>query len=560
MRRQRRGVKLLALIMGLSLVAGACGSDDDEGSDDGSDEATETPEGPEGGTLIDLQNFAQGEPDHIDPALAGVLQGAQIGQLLYDGLTEFDFSGDGDPELKGQVAESWESDDGQTWVFTIKDGQKFSDGTPVLPSSFKRGWDRAASAAMASEINYHLLPIAGAEAVTAGEATEISGLTADDEAMTFTVELESPFWDWPAVVSHPVFAPMPEAVDELEDSTQWEQGVMIGNGPFMQEEPWEHEVAINLVRNPEWAGGIYEEGTLAKLDAIEFRMSADLDSGFADFEAGNGDTGYIPAGRFAEATENYPNATEGNMGLYHFFINQESQLGGEENQKLREALALAIDRDAINETVYDGSRRLPTGITPPGVPGYEEGLCGDLCEYDPDAAEALIAEWEEEGGSLDHPIKLNFNTGSGHEDVVAIVQQNLEDIGLEAEQDPRDPTNYFTEMRNGACEFCRAGWIWDYPVYDSAIFPLLHSESIDGDNIARYSNPDVDAAIDEARATEDDEDRFALYREAEQIALEEVGLVPFNWYNGQIVFTEQVGNFVQTPLQFVLYEQVTIEE
>src|SRR5690606_4123651 len=176
------------------------------------------------------------------------------------------------------------------------------------------------------------------------------------------------------------------------------------------------------------------------------------------------------------------------------------------------------------------SRRLPTGITPPGVPGYEEGLCGDLCEYDPDAAEDLIAEWEEEGGSLDHPIKLNFNTGSGHEDVVAIVQQNLEDIGLEAEQDPRDPTNYFTEMRNGACEFCRAGWIWDYPVYDSAIFPLLHSESIDGDNIARYSNPDVDAAIDEARSTEDDEARFELYREAEQIALEEVGLVPFNWY------------------------------
>lgn len=198
MRRQRRGLKLLALIMGLSLVAGACGSDDDEGSDDGSDEAAETPEGPEGGTLIDLQNFAQGEPDHIDPALAGVLQGAQIGQLLYDGLTEFEFSGDSDPELKGQVAESWESDDGQTWVFTIKEDQSFSDGTPVLPSSFKRGWDRAASAEMASEINYHLLPIAGAEAVTAGEATEISGLTADDEEMTLTVELETPFWDWPA--------------------------------------------------------------------------------------------------------------------------------------------------------------------------------------------------------------------------------------------------------------------------------------------------------------------------------------------------------------------------
>lgn len=557
MRRQRRSLKLLALIMGLSLVAAACGSDDEEGGDEGG-EAAEAPEGPEGGTLVDLQNFAQGEPDHIDPALAGVLQGAQIGQLLYDGLTEFDFSGD-EPELMPQVAESWETEDGQTWVFTIKEGQKFSDGTDVLPSSFKRGWDRAASDELASEISYHLLPIKGAEAVTAGEAEEIEGVTADDEAMTLTVELEYPFYDWPAVVSHPVFAPMPEAIEELEDSTQWEQGVMIGNGPFMQEEPWEHEVAINLVRNPEWSGGIYGEGTLAKLDAIEFRISADLDSAYADFESGNGDTAYIPAGRFADATSQYPNATEGSMGVYHFFINQESQLGGEENLKLRQALALAIDREAINETVYDGSRRLPTGITPDGVPGYEEGLCGDLCEYDPERAQELVEEWEAEGGSLDGPIKLNFNTDSGHEEVVAIVQQNLEDIGLEAEQDPRDPTNYFSEMRGGACEFCRAGWIWDYPVYDSAIFPLLHSSGIDGDNIARYNNPDVDALIDEARATEDDDERFDLYRQAEQQALEDVALVPFNWYNNQVVYTEEVGNFEITPLQFALYEKVTIE-
>jgi ABC-type transport system substrate-binding protein len=540
-------------------VAAACGGDDDDESSDAG-ETAEQPEGPEGGTLIDLQNFAQGEPDHIDPALAGVLQGAQISQLMYDGLTDFDFSGEGDPELVGQVAESWESEDGQTWVFTLKEDQVFSDGSPVLPSSFKKAWDRAASDELASEISYHLAPIAGATEVTEGTADEITGITADDEANTLTVELTEPFWDFPAVVSHAVFSPMPEAVFELDDSTQWEQDIMIGNGPFMQEEPWEHEVTINLVRNDEWNGGIYEDGTLAKLDGVEFRISADLDSAYADFEAGNGDTGFIPAGRFAEATENYPNATEGNMGVYHFFINQESQLGGEENLKLRQAIAKAIDREAINETVYDGSRRLPTGITPDGVPGYEPGLCGDLCEFDLEGAQALIEEWEADGGSLAGPIKLQFNTGSGHEEVVAIVQQNLQEIGLEAELDGRDPTNYFSVMRTGECELCRAGWIWDYPVYDSAIFPLLHSSSIDGDNIARYSNPEVDDLIDEARTTEDADERSQLYRDAEAQALEDVALVPVNWYNGQIVYTESIGNLVQTPLQFVLYEQVTKEE
>jgi oligopeptide transport system substrate-binding protein len=558
-RRQRRSFKFLALILGLALVAAACGGDDD---DDDQGATDEQPSGEAGGDLVDLQNFAQGEPDHIDPALAGVLQGAQIGALLYDGLTEFDFSGEGDPELKGQVADKWESDDGQTWVFTLKDGQTFSDGTPVLPSSFKKAWDRAASAQLASEINYLYAPIKGATAVTEGTATEIEGVTADDDAMTLTVELEYPFYDWPAVVSHPVFSPMPDAAFELSDPTQWEQGVMIGNGPFKQEDPWEHEVGIKLVRNDDWAGGIYGDGTKAKLDSIDFKISADLDSAFADFEAGNGDTGYIPAGRFAEATENpdWGNATEGNLGIYHFGINTESQLGGDENLKLREAIAMGIDRDAINQTVYDGSRRLPTGITPPGVPGYKDGLCGDLCTFDKDKATSLVEEWKADGGTLDHPIKINFNTGSGHEEVVAIIQQNLQDIGLEAELDGRDPTNYFTEMRQGACELCRAGWIWDYPVQDNALYALLDSASIDGDNLSRYSNPDVDDMISEARSTEDADKRNELYNNAEEQALKDVAYVPINWYNGQIVYTkDKVENLVQTPLQFVLYENITLK-
>jgi ABC-type transport system substrate-binding protein len=113
-------------------------------------------------------------------------------------------------------------------------------------------------------------------------------------------------------------------------------------------------------------------------------------------------------------------------------------------------------------------------------------------------------------------------------------------------------------MRQGACELCRAGWIWDYPVMDNALYALLDSASIDGDNLSRYSNSDVDDNISEARSTEDADDRAQLYRDAEEQALKDVAYIPINWYNGQIVYTEDVGNLVQTPLQFVLYENVTL--
>ena len=558
-----RWLRLLALLLGFSLLAAACGDDDDEGAtpttEGGDEDGGDDGDGPAGGELVDLQNFAQGDPDHIDPGLAGVLQGAQIAQLTFDGLTEWDWTEPDQPELVGQVASEWETDDdGKTWVFTVKDDQRFANGDPVLPSSFKKAWDLAASADYASEINYHFGVIEGAEAVTAGEAEEITGVVADDEAMTLTVTLTEPNSEFPARVSHTLFSPKTD--EGIEAGADYEKGVMIGNGPFTMAEPWAPGQSIILERNEEWNGGIYGEGTLAELDRIEFRISADLDSAFADFEAGNGDTGYIPAGRFAEATENYANATEPTLGVYQFYINQEGHLGGEENLKLRQAIAKAIDREAINDAVYDGTRRLPTGMTPPGVPGYEEGLCGDLCEYDAEGAQALVDEWEADGGSLDAPIVLNFNSGSGHEDVVAIVQQNLEAIGLESTLDGRDPTVYFSEMRRGDCDFCRGGWIWDWPAYGNPVVSLLHSESIDGDNLARYNNPEVDELIDQASSTVDDEERFELFRQAEAKALEEVAIVPFNWYAGQIVYTDAVENLVQTPLQFVLYEQITVSE
>jgi oligopeptide transport system substrate-binding protein len=552
MRKHGLWAVMIAILVGVILTVAACGGDDDDDAADAGGDSG----GAAGGTMVDLQNFVFGDPDHIDPALAGVLEGAQIGVLLYDGLTEFDYSDRENPVLEGQVASDWTTpDNGKTWVFNIKEGQVFSNGEPVLPSSFKRGWERVSAADTASEIAYLMAPIKGQAELNAGEAQVLSGVVADDAARTLTVTLNFPFADFPSVVSHPLYSPMPKAVDALADTTQWEQGVMIGNGPFVMKGPWRHNRAITLARNDKWNSGIYETGTKTKLDEIEFRISKDIDSAYADFEAGNGDTARIPSGRFTEATTNYPNVTDPNLGVYIFYINMESALGGEKNLKLRQALSMAIDRDSINNTVYDGARVNATSITPPAVPGFEAGLC-ENCTYDPDQARTLIEEWKAEGGKLDKPIKLSFNTGSGHEDVVAIIQANLKDVGLEAQLDGGDPTNYFTEMRQGACEFCRAGWIWDYPVYDSVTSMFLTS-SIDGDNIARFSSKTVDKAVDDARATADDEDRYALYRQAEKEALDSGAYVPINWYTQQIVYRDTLGDFADTPLQFVLYENIT---
>ncbi|HEV2071523.1 MAG TPA: ABC transporter substrate-binding protein [Acidimicrobiales bacterium] len=569
-RSQRRAprsfaTRLLAVLFGISLITVACG-----GADDGADGGTgqSVPGGTDGqaqgdpvagGTLVDLQNFAQGNPDHIDPGLSSTIQGSQPGQLMFDGLTETNYQ---TGELEPMVAESWESNDaGDEWTFQLREGVTFHNGDPVLPSDFKFAWERVVNPEFASEVAYHLDPIVGSDAVAAGETTELEGVVADDEAMTLTVSLQYPYSIFPATTSHLVFSPVPKnVVEALPDQSQWERGTMIGNGPFQMNEPWIDDQLIKLERYDDYWGGLNDHD--AYLDAIEFRISSDVDSAFQAFEAGQGQTGYIPPGRFEEALARYPddNATEETLGVYYFGFNMEDPVvGGDENLPLRQAIALAIDKQAIVDTVYSGSRQVATGHTPPAMPGYEEGLndIAGAAEPDLDRARELLEEW---GGEVTEPIRLNFGAGAGHEPVAQIIQANLEEIGIPSVLDGRDSTTYFKEMREGQGQFLRAGWIWDYVAYDNGLYPLFHTDAIGGDNLVQYSNPEFDQLVNDARSTLEEDEANELYREAEKLMLDDVAVVPLNWYTGSIVYDDSVQNLIQSPLQFVAYEEIWLEQ
>jgi len=556
-------LKLLALIAGLSLVAGACGSDDDEGSDSGSDEAGQE-EGVQGGELVDLGTFAQGPPEHIDPSINTTSDGWQVGGSLYDGLAETDFSDPENPETVPLVAESWEvNDDATEFVFTIREGLAFSDGEEVLPSSFARGWERASDPDFAGDYSYLFTFIEGGAEKLDGTADTISGVTADDDAMTLTVALADPYANFPAVAGFQTFMPMPSAVDELTDQSEWERGIMIGNGPFIMAEP-ANDQQIVLEPNPEWDGTQYDEALglpeQPYLDKLTFTIGSDIDTAYNAFEAGEGDVTNFAPGRYQEAQDNWSTTIDTPfLGAYYFMFNdRDERVGGPDNLLLRQAISQAINREDINTDVYEGSRTTATGVTPPGIPGFAEGLC-EYCEYDADAAEAAYQEWLDAGNELAEPLPIQFNADAGHEPVVQIMIDNLADIGIEAVAEPIPSDDYFGQLAEGACVFCRVGWLADYPTYDNFTFDIFGTEALDGNNYG-YSNPEFDELVAEAKANTDADAAAELFQQAEQVLLnDDTGVVPINWYNGQQVYNgEKVANLFEEPTGHVVWETVSL--
>jgi ABC-type oligopeptide transport system substrate-binding subunit len=558
-RSKRRSLRLLAVILGLALLATACGgddSDDSKASGNGSGDKSST-DTKAGGDLIDLGTFVGDPPEHLDPALNQTLDAYQVINALYDGLTDIDSSDPKNPKIVPLVAESYSAnDDASVWTFKIKPDAAFSDGEQITPTTFQRSWERAAD--LAGPYSYLLAFIKGGQDRLDGKAKTLAGVQADDATSTLTVTLEHPYSNFDAVAGFQLFFPVAQAA--FAAGEDYDRGAMIGNGPYRLAKP-RTDQEIDLVKNDSWAGDFNGKRWDDRLDTIEFKVSADPDTSYNSFEAGEGDTANVPPARVEDAKANHGTTADVHiLGSYYYSFNfRKPEVGGPENKLFREAISQAIDRDSINDAVYNGSRTTGTGITPEGIPGFKAGLC-EYCTYDKAAAQKAFDQWKAEGHSQSGPLKIQFNAGAGHEPVVQIIVDNLKAIGIQAEADPMPTETYFSDLSKGACIFCRVGWYADYPTYDNFMYDLFHTATLDGNNYG-YSNEAFDKKVDEAKQTVDKDAQAKLFQEAEQILLnDDVMAVPINWYLGDYAYDrDKIAAFPQTNLGLVMWEQITLK-
>ena len=480
----------------------ACGKNNNAASTNGG-----TVKASEGGTF----KYYISDPVAIDHYNLQESEGTQVGHVLFDSLVEWDWD---KGEVKAKAAESWEiNDDNTVFTFHLKDA-KFHNGDPVTSESFKRGWQRLVDTTMTTpgEIGYHLAPVAGYDEMAAGEATELTGLTCPDDK-TFVVTLKEPMADFLAVCCHPGLAPAPQAA--IDDAANYLLAP-IGNGPFMMDGKWESGQYINVKRFDDYYGD------KPALDAINFSIQKDPKTAYSELEAGNMDFCQIPTGRFAELTEKYGSSVDGytispsrqtlagaEASVYYLAVNLEDETMA--NKDLRHAIGLAINRQNIVDTLFEGVRQPADNVFPPIID--EKGLAGTT-------------------------IKLSYNSGGGHEDIMSCIQADLTAVGLNVEQDTKEWAAYLQGLTDGDFQIGRMGWIADYPTLDNFIFPNFYSTA--DNNYSRYNNPEVDAAIDDARKIADEDDRKEAYRKINQMIADDMPVIPIMFYAHQHVASDRV--------------------
>lgn len=549
-----------ALATGAALALAGCGKQEPSDSTDSAPAADadsdaqageDTPK--TGGTL----KFYITNPVAIEPFGAEEIQGVEVMFNLYTPLCEYDFA---QQKVVPAAAESWDVNEAaDEFTFHLRKDAVFHNGAPVTAHDFKYSWERLCNPNFKptpSALGYKLAQVAGADEMMAGDAQELDIECPDD--YTLVVHLKAPFADFASIACERALCPVPKGSTDTEEDFQAFRVAPVGNGPFMMDGEWVDGQYINLKRFDDyWGDKPY-------IDGVAFQIYAEDDTAWTEFQAGNLDFLIIPSGQFNLAKQTYGEAPDGytaNPGqqalfgnetsIYYLLCNNEDEIIS--NKDVRIAISFAIDRQAICDTVLQGTRSPATNMLAYGVPGAEDGAWKyTLATSDKEKAAEYFDKAgypADADGKRDLSIVFSSNTGSSNEDILQMVMADLEDCGVTCKLQLQEWASYIDAVQSRSYQIGRMGWTIQVPYADAVLQPLFYTGA--GDNNSSYSSAEFDKAIDEARQITDDEKRVEAYRKANAIVAEDFPVIPMFYYRHTYVASERVHNLYFSPSAYV---------
>jgi oligopeptide transport system substrate-binding protein len=469
-----------------------------------------------------------GPPLSFDPADVVRITESRVSYNLFEGLY-MPPRGEG-PAVPGVATRYEVSEEGLVYTFHLRDDARWSNGDPVTAGDFVVAWRRVLEPGSNRDYAFMLHTVENGLAYNEGSATaDQLGVTAIDDH-TLQVRLEEPVPFFVELTAFCTLFPVHSASVEALGDEAFAPANLVTNGAF-QLESYTEGSALHLTPNPH-----YWDRSEVQLEHVWMRVFEDESEALDAYLAGEVEwLGELPWGRLSSLRFRNDFHTYPMFGSYYFRVNVTDPVFND--PRVRQALSLAIDRDALCRHVLDELCEPAHSFVPPMVDFEPIGALA----YNPERARDLLAEAGYPDGAGFPAVRLLYNQLELHQRIVeAIVEMWRSQLGIEVELIPNPWDTYMQALEQRDYHVARFGWIGDYLDPDAFLY-LMVSQNVQMNG--GWVNDSYDQLIREAGSEQDRRRRFDLYRAAEAILLNELPVIPLFYYTQYHLLSPHVGGF-----------------
>ena len=534
------------------------------------------------------------EPKSIDPALNQSADGATYIAHAFEGLTKTDKN---NRIVNGVAGNIQASADGLTYTYTIRSDAKWSDGKPVTAQDFVYAWQRAVNPATASAYSYQLYYIKNAQEINEqsvdkdGNPQKVQigsdgkpvtdqqgnpvpdpngkyvhakadgspvwlddlGVKAENDH-TLVVTLEAPCSYFGQITASPTLSPLrKDIVEKHPDTWSTDPSTYVGDGPY-QLVSWAHSSKMVFTKNP-----YYYDSKDIVTGELDFLLMDDTNAILSAYKSGSIQLAEeVPLDELSSLVKSGDCKVYGNLATYYLAFNTKKAPLNDE--KVREALSLAVDRQYLVDHITKGGQ-LPAGAYVPGdIPDAKPGsdfraVGGNF--YDPTTkgyaanvkkAKQLLAQAGYPDGKGFPTIELKYNTSDSLKTICEYFQSEWKNnLGITVSLSNEEWSTFQADRDAGNFDIASEGWNGDY-VDPMTFLDLFTSGS--GNNTTGWSDSQFDALIGDAKKNADQSTRMNDMHQAEAILLKDYPIMPIYFSTDPDLVSPKLKGYVHSAIGY----------
>mgnify|MGYP000943279794 FL=1 len=561
----KKRIIVAALAIAGAMALSGCGGSKSGGDGTKSGDTTQTAAGKK---ILTIQLGP--DVESIDPALNSAVDGANYILFAFDNLLKMDKDGKVVPGL----AEKYEvSDDQLTWTFHLRDGLKWSDGSALTANDFVYSWQRVVDPNVAAPYAQTVLgmvegyddavgkPDADGNTTVDPDPTKLKVEAPDEKTLIVHMAKPTPYFD--KLAAFVSLSPVKKDVVEANpDGWSIDPKTYISTGPFKLT-GWEPGSYLMFEKNEN-----YWDADSIKLDGIKCLLMQDQNAAFSAYESGDAlMIKEVPTQEITTLKERSDFHIDPILGTYYLDLN--NTLDEFKDARVRQAFSLALDRKYISETITSGTYTPASGFVSEGVTDWDGSAWQDnitdksvYINIDDHAgnlakAKELLKEAGYENGVGLPEMVYSTNDASYHKKIAEYLQQAWGELGLKVDVNIVEWKSFTPQRRSGNYQIARDGWVMDYND-PSNILQLTQTGN--GNNSSKYSNPEYDALLEKAAKEVDPQTRFGYFHQAEEMLMRDMGVTPLLYYNEMYLQSDKVKDSYHTADGIYHFEYADIAE